>query len=92
MLALGRELYERVGVMGGHLTKMGNSLKGAIGAFNDTVGSLERRLLPTARKLEGYVVSDKELPELTPWPSSRRPCRRRSRRAAARDRRRLDVG
>ena len=66
VLALGRELYERVGVMGGHLTKMGNSLKGAVGAFNDTVGSLEKRLLPTARKLEGYIVSDKELPELAP--------------------------
>jgi DNA recombination protein RmuC len=66
VLALGRELYERVGIVGGHLTKMGNSLKGAVGAFNDTVGSLEKRLLPTARKLEGYVVSDKELPELTP--------------------------
>ena len=36
VLALGRELYERVGVMGGHLTKIGNSLKGAVGAFNDT--------------------------------------------------------
>jgi DNA recombination protein RmuC len=66
VLALGRELYERVGILGGHLTKMGNSLRSAVGAFNDTVGSLEKRLLPTARKLEGYVVSDKTLPELAP--------------------------
>ena len=64
--ALGRELYERFGVVGGHLNKIGNSLKGAVGAFNETVGSLEKRLLPTARKLEGYVVSDKELPQLNP--------------------------
>jgi DNA recombination protein RmuC len=63
---LGRELYERVAVVGGHLTKIGNSLKGAVGAFNDTVGSLERRFLPTARKLDALVVSDKELPELVP--------------------------
>ena len=63
---LGRELYERVAVVGGHLNKIGSSLKGAVGAFNDTVGSLEKRFLPTARKLEGYVVSDKELPELAP--------------------------
>ena len=48
------------------LNKIGNSLKGAVGAFNDTVGSLEKRLLPTARRLEGYVASDKELPELSP--------------------------
>jgi len=64
--ALGRELYERVAIVGGHLTKIGNSLKGAVGAFNETVGSLEKRFLPTARKLEGLVVSDKELPELAP--------------------------
>jgi hypothetical protein len=44
---------------------MGNSLKGAVGAVNETVGSLEKRLRPTARKLEGYDGSDKELPELT---------------------------
>lgn len=64
--ALGRELYERVAIVGTHLNKIGNSLKGAVGAFNDTVGSLERRFLPTARKLESHVVTDKELPELTP--------------------------
>lgn len=64
--ALGRELYERVAVVGGHLTKIGNSLKGAVGAYNETVGSLEKRFLPTARKLDALVVSDKELPELAP--------------------------
>lgn len=64
--ALGRELYERVSIVGTHLNKVGNSLKGAVGAFNDTVGSLEKRFLPTARKLEAHVVSDKELPELAP--------------------------
>jgi DNA recombination protein RmuC len=64
--ALGRELYERVAIVGGHLTKIGNSLKGAVGAFNETVGSLEKRFLPTARTLDALVVSDKELPELTP--------------------------
>jgi DNA recombination protein RmuC len=64
--ALGRELYERVAIVGGHLTKIGNSLKGAVGAFNETIGSLEKRFLPTARKLDALVVSDKELPELTP--------------------------
>ena len=64
--ALGRELYERVTIVGTHLNKIGNSLKGAVGAFNDTVGSLERRFLPTARKLEEHVVSDKELPTLAP--------------------------
>jgi DNA recombination protein RmuC len=64
--SLGRDLYERATVVGGHLAKIGSSLKSAVGAYNDTVGSLERRFLPTARKLEGYVVTDKRLPELKP--------------------------
>ena len=64
--ALGRDLYERVAVVGGHLNRIGSSLKSAVGAFNDTVGSLERRFLPTARKLNAYVVSDKEVAELAP--------------------------
>ena len=37
-----------------------------VDAPDDTVGSLEKRFLPAARKLEGYVVSDKTLPDLVP--------------------------
>jgi DNA recombination protein RmuC len=64
--SLGRELYERAGIVGGHLAKIGSSLKSAVGAYNDTVGSLERRFLPTARRLEEHVATDKLLPELKP--------------------------
>jgi DNA recombination protein RmuC len=66
ILTLGRELYDRVAIVGGHLSKIGSSLKSAVGAYNDTVGSLERRFLPTARRLEDYVVTDKPLAELKP--------------------------
>ena len=34
-------------------------------AYNETVGSLERRVLPTARKLAQTTMSDRELPDLT---------------------------
>jgi DNA recombination protein RmuC len=62
---LGRELYERMTVaMGTHLAKLGKSLDNALGAYNETIGSLERRVLPTARKLGQKTLSDKELPEL----------------------------
>jgi DNA recombination protein RmuC len=64
--ALGRELYERITVSGSHLTKLGTSLEKAVGAYNDTVGSLERRVLPTARKLGEASLSEKELPALDP--------------------------
>jgi DNA recombination protein RmuC len=65
--ALGRELYERMTVaLGSHLTKLGASLDKAIGAYNETVGSLERRVLPTARKLGQTTLSDRDLPDLEP--------------------------
>jgi DNA recombination protein RmuC len=65
--ALGRELYERLTVaVGTHLAKLGTTLDKAVGAYNETVGSLERRVLPTARKLGQTTLSEKELPDLEP--------------------------
>lgn len=51
LLRLSRELYERMGTVGGHLSKMGGSLRRSVEHYNQLVGSLERRVLPTARKL-----------------------------------------
>ncbi|HMA46114.1 MAG TPA: DNA recombination protein RmuC, partial [Frankiaceae bacterium] len=48
---LGRQLYDRLGTLGGHVDKLGRSLTGAVKAYNDTVGSLEGRVLVPARKL-----------------------------------------
>jgi DNA recombination protein RmuC len=64
--ALGKDLYERLTVTGTHLTKVGSSLDRAVGAYNEAVGSLERRVLPTARKLGEASLSEKELPALEP--------------------------
>ena len=47
--ALGRELYERIGKVGDHLAKLGRSLNSTVGAYNEAVGSLETRVLVTAR-------------------------------------------
>lgn len=54
--ALGRELYERIGKVGEHLAKLGRSLNGTVTAYNDAVGSLETRVLVTARKLEDHGI------------------------------------
>ena len=61
--ALGRELYERLGVFGGHFAKVGRSLNTAVGAFNHAVSSFETRLLVTARKFPEHGVTSDELPE-----------------------------
>jgi DNA recombination protein RmuC len=63
---LGRELYERLAGMGRHLDRVGKSLTTAVGAYNQAVGSLEARVLVSARRLAslGIVTGDLPGPEL----------------------------
>jgi DNA recombination protein RmuC len=69
---LGRELYERLGTMAQHVGKLGRSLEGAVGAYNDAVGSLESRVLVTARKFEEHGIAG-EVKELAPIERAVRP-------------------
>jgi DNA recombination protein RmuC len=48
--ALGRELYERLSVMGGHFASIGKNLNQAVTSFNKAVASVETRVFPSARK------------------------------------------
>ncbi|HET8683724.1 MAG TPA: DNA recombination protein RmuC, partial [Micromonosporaceae bacterium] len=59
---LGRELYARLATMGEHVGKLGGSLAGAVTAYNKAVGSLEARVLVSARKLAELGLSDEPLP------------------------------
>jgi DNA recombination protein RmuC len=49
--------------MGDHLAKLGTSLGGAVTAYNRVVGSLEARVLVSARKLADLGVSGEALSE-----------------------------
>src|SRR5690606_7496239 len=49
--ALARELYARLATLGDHVSRLGGSLAGAVTAYNRAVGSLEARVLVSARKL-----------------------------------------
>jgi DNA recombination protein RmuC len=69
---LGRELYDRLGTLGKHIAKLGRSLDGAVGAYNETVGSLESRVLVTARKFESHGVPG-EAPPVAPIERQSRP-------------------
>jgi DNA recombination protein RmuC len=59
---LGADLYKRLGVFTTHLSKVSKNLNGSVEAFNAAMGSLERQVLPGARKFtELGIRPDKEL-------------------------------
>jgi DNA recombination protein RmuC len=63
---LGRDLYKRLATMGTHFSKLGRALDGSVKAYNETVGSLERQVLPQARRFEQHGITGIEPPELQP--------------------------
>ncbi len=72
---LGAELYKRLCSMGDAFAKLGKGLRGAVEAYNGAVGSLESRVLVTARKLEELhaAPAGEKLPELSTLDASPRP-------------------
>jgi DNA recombination protein RmuC len=67
---LGRELYDRLNGLGGHVDAVGRALTNAVTAYNRAVGSLESRVLVTARKLNQLGVTDAELEQARPVEAS----------------------
>lgn len=76
---LARDLHARLATLGGHLTRLGSALDAAVGHYNATVGSLESRVLVTARTLAATGVAgtaddeDAGLPAPRPVTSATRP-------------------
>ena len=54
---LGRELYTRLATLTEHFAKVGRGLETAVRSYNETVGSLETRVLPSARKFKEHGIS-----------------------------------
>ena len=71
--ALGKELHERLRNLAGHITSVGTGLDRAVESYNKAVGSLETRVLVSARKFAelGTVVAQ-DIPELEPIETSTR--------------------
>lgn len=64
---LAEDLYKRLAVFASHLTKMGRNLGTTVDAFNSAVGSLERQVLPGARKFtELGVRPEREIEMVEP--------------------------
>lgn len=72
---LGRELYKRLSVMGGHAASVGKALEAAVGRYNQFVGSLETQVMTQARRFEDLKVDHegKEIAELAPVETGIRP-------------------
>lgn len=62
----GKELYSRLIKFNDHLVKVGKGLEGAVKAYNDASGSLDRRLVPAARRFRelGLATTDMEAPRV----------------------------
>jgi DNA recombination protein RmuC len=69
---LSRELYSRLSTTAGHIEKLGRSIERSVKDYNGFVGSLERQVLPTARKLnrldESKVIGTLQAIEESPRP------------------------
>jgi len=65
---LGKELYERLGTLADHWAGVGKNLAEAVSAYNKATGSLESRVLVTARRFKELqaVAGDKEIRDLAP--------------------------
>jgi DNA recombination protein RmuC len=60
---LGRQLHARLGTLVDHVDRLGRQLDGAVSAYNAAVGTLESRVLVSARRFADLEVTDAELPE-----------------------------
>lgn len=66
VITLGRELYERLGVVAGHMENLGKHLAKTVDFYNKTVSSMESRLLTSARSVSALEGASKKTLAVTP--------------------------
>ncbi len=71
---LGEDLYKRIATLTEHFVRLGKSLNASVENYNRTLGSLERQLLPGARKMaELGIQTKKETADINPVEQTARP-------------------
>ena len=73
LLSVGRELYARLATLGEHATRMGRSLQRSVDDYNRLVGSLESRVLVSARRMHELGLATDGLAEVEPVSAAPRP-------------------
>jgi len=73
LFEVGGELYRRLANLGEHAGKLGRDLHRVVEDYNALIGTLERRVLVTARRMQELEVVDTALPALAPVQESPRP-------------------
>ena len=63
---LGRELHEKLGLMGNRLDKLGRALRTSVNAYNETIATVEGTVLVRARRFRELSVSERDLTALSP--------------------------
>jgi DNA recombination protein RmuC len=65
--ALGAEIHDRLRTLAAHFTRVGVNLEKAMEAYNASVGALETRILPSARRIkERGATSSEDIPSVEP--------------------------
>ncbi|CCH80372.1 DNA recombination protein RmuC-like [Nostocoides japonicum T1-X7] len=72
LLALGRELHDRLGTLGGHVSTLGRSLSRSVESYNQLVGALESRVLVSARRMTDLGLVPTRLDAVAPLDSTPR--------------------
>ncbi|MDV3223178.1 DNA recombination protein RmuC [Intrasporangium sp.] len=72
LLALGQDLHARLATLGGHVVSMGQSLARSVEGYNRFVGTLESRVLVTARRLHELGIAEQQHLSLDPLESTPR--------------------
>ncbi|AKU17698.1 DNA recombination protein RmuC [Luteipulveratus mongoliensis] len=73
LLALGKELYARLATLGRHTSEMGAALRRSVETYNAMVGSLESRVLVTARRMSELDLTADPLEVVRPVETAARP-------------------
>ncbi len=68
---LGVELYQRLGAMAGNINQLGKDIEKCAATFNKTVGSIEKRVMVSAKKFDSFGIASEKIEDIEEIESSK---------------------